>query len=390
MGADAPVAPAAFLAARRGDVPGVRAWLDAGGDPDAAFRKTEQVRGHQPFTYESVLPLLHAAAEGGSTAVAALLLARGADPDVRDGSGATALMVAAGRSDADMVRLLLSHGAEPAARDGFGETALDRGVRAGSAEVVRVLLDAGAPVRESAPDGITLLLRAADHGVPAAVLSLLLDAGADPNDFTHTGPLAACARRGDLEGMRLLHEHGAETNRGGALAAAVTGGHGDAVELLLSWDADVNAPDIWGVSPLLCAVLRRRHELARLLLSHGADPSARFDWDWFGKVIAGVTPLMAAAGYGDAGTVAMLLDAGVDPRHADGQGRTALGYAIARAWVVPRVGFPCMFLATLTPPDHPLTIRLLLRGGALAGGHGLQWEAWNTMSASGWSATRNS
>ena len=68
---------------------------------------------------------LCAAARGGHTSIAALLLARGARVDASgDSEDYTPLMYAALRGETGVVQLLLSHGADPTKKDKEGKTAL--------------------------------------------------------------------------------------------------------------------------------------------------------------------------------------------------------------------------------------------------------------------------
>jgi ankyrin repeat protein len=100
---------------------------------------------------------LHRAAEQGDTAVLALMIDCGFDPNRGDESiGKTALHSAAMAGQPDAVRLLLARGASPDARDRefngqplvwAAEGARAHGDRAAEyAEVGRLLLEAGSPV----------------------------------------------------------------------------------------------------------------------------------------------------------------------------------------------------------------------------------------------------
>jgi uncharacterized protein len=98
-----------------------------------------------------------------------------ADVHARDARGLTALHVAAGRGDADLVRGLLAEGADPTALDSaIGTSPLHHAAQSGSVEVVRLLVEAGAPVDLQAPThGMTPLMVAVWHRRPAVVAFLL-------------------------------------------------------------------------------------------------------------------------------------------------------------------------------------------------------------------------
>ncbi|MEU0136042.1 ankyrin repeat domain-containing protein [Streptomyces sp. NPDC006296] len=115
------------------DLPGaVRLLLAAGADPD---------RASGPEAGD--LPLCGAAC-GGHAEVAGALLSAGADPDLREEFGFTALRWAAGLGHARVAEVLLDHGADPDLPGPQGEAPLLVAARRGSAHTVRTLLRHGA------------------------------------------------------------------------------------------------------------------------------------------------------------------------------------------------------------------------------------------------------
>src|SRR5258708_22756236 len=117
----------------------------------AAFRKTlsgasKSVNGKGPG---GATPLLYAALYGDAASVK-LLLDAGADPNIRNDAGASALMWAAG--DLQKVRLLVDHGADVNATSDAGRTPLLIAAgRFGNAAVVKLLLDHGADTSARSP-----------------------------------------------------------------------------------------------------------------------------------------------------------------------------------------------------------------------------------------------
>ena len=99
-------------AARNGDLAGVQAELDKGADLNA---KDES--GYTP---------LYGAVEKGHKEVVELLIAAGADVNVKDGEwGETPLHLAADKGHKEVAELLITAGADVNAKDGGGDTPLD-------------------------------------------------------------------------------------------------------------------------------------------------------------------------------------------------------------------------------------------------------------------------
>ncbi|WP_329212135.1 ankyrin repeat domain-containing protein [Streptomyces sp. NBC_00683] len=115
------------------DLPGaVRLLLAAGADPN---------RASGPEAGD--LPLCGAAC-GGHGEVVEALLAAGAEPDLREEFGFTALRWAVGLGHARIAETLLSHGADPGLPGPEGESPLVLAARRGSVHTVRTLLRHGA------------------------------------------------------------------------------------------------------------------------------------------------------------------------------------------------------------------------------------------------------
>lgn len=87
-------------------------------------------------------PLLRLAAISGVETAIKLHIRRGDDLDARDGSGATPLILAAGKRRRGAVRLLLDAGANPTLADQSGMDALAHAVKGGCPETIAVLTEA--------------------------------------------------------------------------------------------------------------------------------------------------------------------------------------------------------------------------------------------------------
>jgi ankyrin repeat protein len=255
-----------MYAARQGALDAARALVDLRADLNAVAL---------PQTDVALKPEdIEAAARGiGTTALAfaiinvhydlaAMLVDRGADPNIADSAGMAALYAAVdmnslqwvqgrpapilrdGLDGVDLVKRLLAKGANPNARlrkaplkrhhdagstmnFNEGTTPLMRAARTNDVAVMRALLDAGADPFLTLPDGTTTLMIAAGQGYgglrgegiriviptePGAIdaVSLLLDRGVDVNAVSATGNTAlhAAVNRGDAV-VKLLASRGA-------------------------------------------------------------------------------------------------------------------------------------------------------------------------------------
>ncbi|HEY0963022.1 MAG TPA: ankyrin repeat domain-containing protein [Pseudomonadales bacterium] len=289
-------------AARLANLDLVERLLDAGADPDRA-----NADGQTP---------LMLAAYNGSIDVARALIAKGANLNAIEAwTGQTALMWAAARKHAGLAKLLIDNGAdvhlrathfdwssqmtsEPRGqyRPSGGLTPLLFAARSGCLACVDALLAAGADPNLPNPDGVTPLLAALDN-FHFDVANLLLDNGADPQAFDWWGRtplyLAIDARSIESPGRRLD-----KAGKDAALAIAkrlldagafvdaqmnfhrpgVGGGNGRYSDELLTT----------GTTPLLRAAVGHDAEAAQLLLEHGAQVDL--------PNVFGITPLIAVSG----------------------------------------------------------------------------------------------
>ena len=101
------------------------------------------------------------AAHGSSLDIVELLLARGAQPNMKNETGATALIIAARNNHAAITQALLRRGATVNATDRQGRTALMHAAEMGHAVTVRTLLSNGADPRLANNKGWTALKYAA-------------------------------------------------------------------------------------------------------------------------------------------------------------------------------------------------------------------------------------
>ena len=192
-------------------------------------------------------PLFLAAILGNGIPTVRLLFARGVDPNLASANGQTPLMMAAARGNVEGIRLLIEKGANVNARDGAGETALMFAGTSGNSAAVRLLIENGADVKVRSKRNETALGFAATSGVQESV-ELLLAKGAEVNVRNIRGysPLmfAASSDAMPAEIIRLLLDKGADRSFTGdydepASVLAAKRGHTEAARLL---DAESLSP----------------------------------------------------------------------------------------------------------------------------------------------------
>lgn len=163
---------------------------------------------------------LHHAAEWGEgpggpgthlyTAVSELLLSSGADKDVQDMKGRTALMMALQKSHSEIAFNLISNGASLALRDLQGKTALHYAAIANcQADLVAAMIEHGADVHVRDYSGRSPLF-----GATRSMTLSLIAHGADPHlhDLNGLTPLHDACSRASLEVAGALLESGAKVN----------------------------------------------------------------------------------------------------------------------------------------------------------------------------------
>lgn len=278
-----------YAAIRANDLGRLDGMLTAGADINA-----KDERGITPLMYTAWV---------GSTDAMKLLLDRGADPNLINSTGSTALMLSA--TEIAKVRLLIGRGANVNLASARGRTALFLAAMADrSADIVRLLIAAGADVK--VVDGMKMtVLHAAALGNDADTVRLLIDAGVnvDARDFQEYTSLIYAASNANLAMVQLLLAKGADVNavsdgvsrkvkagtlgqgRFTPLIMAAPFGSTALVKTLLNAGAKVNAQDIRGMTPLMLAVAtdRQNSEVVRALIAKGADANV--------KSVAGETAL---------------------------------------------------------------------------------------------------
>ena len=214
-----------------------------------------------------------------------------------------------------MAQLMLEHGLDVNFRTSRDETPLWWAANYGNLAVTRLLLDHGAFVDVQKRFGGTPLMAAITNiqAVPESQVQVSIPLGK---------PIESIAHAQEHEDVaRLLVFSGANTNlrTGSGLTAlhyAAEKGSSKIVELLINHGVDPTIADNFGSTPLYCAAKNGHENTARSLLSHNAEVNARTSLGW--------TALHSAASWGHANMVPLLVDAGSDLSAISYSGHTPL------------------------------------------------------------------
>ena len=179
-------------------------------------------------------------------------------------AGDTRLADAARQGDRNAVQTLLRQKADVNAGEGDGTKALHWAASTNDIEMAKTLLAAGANVKaKSRIGGVTPLFMACRNG-SAAMIELLLKAGADASapDAVGTTPLMLAAASGSAEAVQVLIDHGANVSaresahKQTALMFAAALDRGAAIKVLMAHGANAEATTV--VSKLGCGSLFNR------------------------------------------------------------------------------------------------------------------------------------
>ncbi len=300
------MSPAA-MAAWKGRVDILKQLVARGGDLHRRYRMENGQAG----------TLLHIAVLNKDMELARYLLSEQVSTEIRNSDAESPLMLAAAMDSLPMVKLLVEHGANLYADRGFGGTLLDSEMFQPSPQIKRYLQEVERQRLSAFPTpGWAACLREDTHDttIDLPALQSYLQQGGSPEGR-------------DAHGRTLLHYVAACKNSG-------------LLESLLAVpDADVNAADRYGQTPLHLACRKDEAAHVKVLLDHDAAVDAR-DADWY-------TPLTLLAKYYHSGVVGdkeeveiarMLLEKGADVNAVNAFGETPL-LCLAEANMDKHLGF---------------------------------------------------
>ncbi|KAF5280679.1 hypothetical protein FQA39_LY05327 [Lamprigera yunnana] len=331
-----------------------RLFLLAGGSPN--FITT--YLGNAPilcmYAYEGIIPMV------------SLLLEFGANVELTNSQGSTALSLASAKGHCDVVRQLIAAGASPGHPDTAGQCALVHAARNGFLNVVGYLLACDWIVKNSEhvelseaaqqaliaaagqghTDIVEYLLDMAEVNVDNVdnltgetaltlassngchnVCTALINRGANISvtNRKEMTPLLLSVKEGHWAiGEKLLQNHAAleqcDASGRTPLMLAASEGHVGLIELLLDKGAAIEKQDKEGLTSLSWSCLRGKLQATQTLLDRGANINHT---DKTGR-----TPLDLAAFQGNPAIVQMLLERGALIEHVDINGMRPLDRAI--------------------------------------------------------------
>ncbi|HEU4619354.1 MAG TPA: ankyrin repeat domain-containing protein [Gammaproteobacteria bacterium] len=367
---------ALMWATAEGHLDVVDALLAAGADPNLKARVTELTKRSTRTDFPSGgFTALMWAVRDGNEPIVHRLLEGGADINAKDGDGATPMMLAIINDRFDLAAKLLDLGADPKLDDSLYEA-----VEMHDATTDWRAKD-GTRLRSDHPNELTAL----------DLIRILLDKGADPNKpFTgqlHSAsmccdtkgvgtPFFRAAVAADVEGMKLMIEHGADLEwapkpleaADGAAAPPPGGGNAGKTPLMVAMDGGKGVGMAGGPGdiregakpPFREESNRDPVDAVKLLIKAGAKVNAV-------TPKKGESALHLAAESGKLDVVRALAAGGADLNLKNKDGKTALQVVEAqKPRELPTAGAEVSFDKPAQPAEVAALLRELMKGGLQA------------------------
>ncbi|MFC1761161.1 ankyrin repeat domain-containing protein [Planctomycetota bacterium] len=177
---------------------------------------------------------------------------------------------AAGGGDIADVEQWLAQGGDVNVKSPAGETLLRRALLGGRLDIIQLLQKHGADIDAEIQNDPSLIRQGATNGSPL-VADYLISRGAD------TSHVYVAAYLGKLDRVKAYIESGSQqvsaTDKYNILRGAITGGHADIIEYILDHGAVIKRYDL-----LFIAVRANRKQILELLIAKGADPNPGGGW----------------------------------------------------------------------------------------------------------------
>lgn len=201
-----------------------------------------------------------------------LILSLGANPNIQDKKGFTAIMYS--HNNINITKLLITYGADINVQNNSKETFLLRASRLQNYPIVKFLLESGADVNLADESARVPLMYIQDE----EILKFLISKGAILNSRNNRGStplIKQCEKNSDIKIIEILVNSGAEINiqndAGITALFCASSNSLDVVKFLLSKGANPNLIAKHDVSCLAYAISHLNYEIIKILLDWDAD-----------------------------------------------------------------------------------------------------------------------
>lgn len=262
-----------YTACQRNDVQGVRQCLAQGADVNMV------TPGNQPLLAEMVVQTPY-------PEIIRVLLEYGADPNLADGAGRSAVHCAGICNRMDALRLLMAYGADVRLRDNDGKTPYDYSAAYGADPQVLEYLARAMNRQENPEQKMTRLFGAIRHRDRKTLERLLVQAPKLLRMKKASQVVAEAVRTGDTGVTRLVMESGFSPDQPDSygdypMHVAARYGHVNIIELLTAHGVRTDQVNAHGYIPLHLAIVTDRVQIqkkiaaCRALLSAGSPRISR-------------------------------------------------------------------------------------------------------------------
>ncbi|XP_071560537.1 uncharacterized protein [Temnothorax nylanderi] len=261
---DSEIADLLHLATGRGHTDVVNALIARGADVDA-------------ITYNNNLTPLCFAAQEGYEEIVEILIAGGANVNVKSTENVTPLHLAAVNGHTNVVKVLLDNKANINVKNNDNRTPDELAVARGHLQVVKLLMRYKKIDIVSKRNNDITILHIASQQNNLGMVKYLVDNGSDVNakNASDLKPIHIAAREGYKDTVEFFFSKGLSINDRGAfnqtlLHYAAMKGDLEVARYLITQGADVNAKDVNGLTPMHVAADFGYKDFIKVLLKNGA------------------------------------------------------------------------------------------------------------------------